>query len=150
MGVQSPVTSLKRNALRILFNSRCGFSLIRLRTRRYTIGCARLNWTLKKPKLSSQDSVPEFDFGPTKKTSKDSILAQLRDLHGNNDSPSNEKPKMNFNIFGTDLHLSMLQHEIFTRVVHSRVPVCVCYQWIVKMATGNARVLSVAIFGKLL
>jgi len=52
-----------------------------------------------KPKLSSQDSVPEFDFGPTKKTSKDSILAQLRDLHGNNDSPSNEKPKMNFNIF---------------------------------------------------
>lgn len=52
-----------------------------------------------KPKLSSQDSVPEFDFGPTKKTSKDSILAQLRDLHGNDDSPSNQKPKMNFNIF---------------------------------------------------
>ena len=62
-----------------------------------------------KPKLSSQDSVPEFDFGPTKKTSKDSILAQLRDLHGNNyDSPANQKPKMDFNIFGTDLHF---KHE---------------------------------------
>jgi len=53
----------------------------------------------EKPKLlSKDDSVPEFDFGPTRKTPKDSILAQLRDLHGNNDSPSNEKPKMNFNI----------------------------------------------------
>jgi len=53
-----------------------------------------------KPKLVTDDSVPEFDFGPTKKTSKDSILAQLRDLHGNNNkAPTTEKPKMNFNIF---------------------------------------------------
>ena len=49
-----------------------------------------------------EDSVPEFDFGSeaTKKTSKDTILAELADLHGGN-SPENEKPaKKEFNIFG--------------------------------------------------
>ena len=49
-----------------------------------------------------QDSVPEFDFGSetTKKTSKDTILAELADLHGGN-SPENEKSaKKEFNIFG--------------------------------------------------
>jgi len=48
-----------------------------------------------------EDSVPEFDFGSetTKKTSKDTILAELADLHGGN-SPENEKPaKKEFNIF---------------------------------------------------
>ena len=51
-----------------------------------------------KPSVDLNDSVPEFDFGSetTRKTSKDTILAELADLHGND-----ERPKKNdFNIFG--------------------------------------------------
>ena len=57
-------------------------------------------------KQQRQDSVPEFDFGSettTRKTSKDTILAELADLHGNN-SPEQPIKKKNsntdFNIFG--------------------------------------------------
>jgi len=56
-------------------------------------------------KQQRQDSVPEFDFGSettTRKTSKDTILAELADLHGNN-SPEQPIKKKNsntdFNIF---------------------------------------------------
>ena len=62
----------------------------------------------KPSKQQRQDSVPEFDFGSeatTRKTSKDTILAELADLHGNN-SPDQHVPikkkssKTDFNIFG--------------------------------------------------
>jgi hypothetical protein len=60
----------------------------------------------KPSKQQRQDSVPEFDFGSeatTRKTSKDTILAELADLHGNN-SPDQQpikkkSSKTEFNIF---------------------------------------------------
>lgn len=60
----------------------------------------------EKPSKQRQDSVPEFDFvseATTRKTSKDTILAELADLHGNN-SPDQQpikkkSSKTDFNIF---------------------------------------------------
>ena len=69
-----------------------------------------------KVSVERQDSMPEFDFGSeaARKTSKDSILAELADLHGNNNKPTTKKT---FNIFGKSGSTVLTNHALCQKYI---------------------------------